>query len=188
MPTRTIHPAEDSLTRRLVALGVGSARATVQEALRIGFTPEAVAAILEWFEGQGRTDLKGQVWYPYSPQQLVWRLRDADARDAKPEHGNWKGGKCAIWGSLDPDPPARTPKGKDDIRAGPTPHSRFFDGLDREKCRTLVQRLAQSPDPLGLRCRKLVDLFDAAWPIGYLTVPPAIRKLLTLFPLERLRS
>ena len=132
MPTRTITAAEDSLTRRLVHLGVGSARPTIREALRIGYSPEAVGAILEWFAGQARTDAKGQVWFPYSPSQLVWRLRDDDGREARPEQGNWKGGKCGIWLALEskdePSAVSRQPSA-----------SQILDRLPEEIARSLAK-------------------------------------------------
>jgi hypothetical protein len=110
-PMRITLPANfDTLVKFCVLLGISSARSICKQSLEVGYTPDQIAEILNWYESQliveqHLSETNGPsrtARYPYSAAQLACRLRDPDGIGVSPELGNWKGGQCGIWSSLAP--------------------------------------------------------------------------------------
>lgn len=188
MPTRVIDPRERDLIKRLVDLGVGSAVATVREARRIGYSCEAVAAVLDWFEAETLTDpTTGERVRPYHVGQLVTRLRDEYATEAQPDCGKW-GGRTADWSALklrlkSTTGPSRVPDYSLTRRAG------VIESLTREQVEQILQELIDRGGTLGDRARKCLDWMATGWPDGAnLIVPPGnVTRFLMQVDVEAIR-
>jgi hypothetical protein len=186
MPTRIIDPRERELIRRLVDLGVGSAAATLREALRIGYRCETVAAVLEWFESETLVDpVTGERVRPYHVGQLVTRLRDEFATDARPECGQW-GGRRGEWTALKLRLSA--PK----AAAGRVPdlsaarRAAVVEGLTRAAVLRVLEVLASGDGPDVPRAVKCLAWIDANWlPTENRLIPPAnVIRFLMQFNIE----
>ena len=186
MPTRIIDPRERELIRRLVDLGVGSAAATLREALRIGYRCETVAAVLEWFESETLVDpVTGERVRPYHVGQLVTRLRDEFATDARPECGQW-GGRRGEWTALKLRLSA--PK----AAAGRVPdlsaarRAAVVEGLSRAAVLRVLEVLASGDGPDVPRALKCLAWINANWlPTENRLIPPAnVIRFLMQFNLE----
>jgi hypothetical protein len=98
--TTTIPRELPEIIRRLVALGVQQARAAAMASVRAGYSAGEILRILDWLAAESLTDEQGKQVLPYSPAQLVLRLRDSDAVSTDPANGNWNGGKSGFWTRL----------------------------------------------------------------------------------------
>lgn len=184
---RTIDPNEDRLTDRLVNLGVGSARATVQEALRIGYTAEAIDAVIDRYESSALVDPdRGETVFAWWPGSLVGRLRDVDARFARPECGKW-GPRSAIWTALE----LRLKNGglSADPRGGSTnqlaKRREVIRGLNRDQVIQILGAI-ETGHELAERARKCLEWVQRAWkPEMVVPTPPqAVREFLALVDVE----
>jgi hypothetical protein len=172
---RTIDPREDELTGRLVDLGVGSARATVREALRIGYTADAIAAVIDRYEHSALVDpATGETVLAWWPGSLVGRLRDVDARNARPECGKW-GPKRAEWTALE----LRLKSGP--VREATTDNRiigrmNAINALTRDQVVQVLQLVADDrANPLAVRAANCLAWVLSAWkPEMDLPCPPAV--------------
>jgi hypothetical protein len=188
MPTRTIDPRERELIKRLVDLGVGSAAATLREALRIGYSCEAVVAVLDWFEAETLTDPEtGERVRPYHAGQLVTRLRDEYATDTRPDCGKW-GGRRGEWTALkarlsDPKPSAgRVPDLSMSRRAA------VVEGLSRAQVVFCLEVLASGDGPDVPRAVKCLAWVETNWlsTENRLIPPTNVIKFLMQFRIEEI--
>ena len=188
MPTRTIDPRERELIRRLVRLRVGSAVATLREALRIGYSCDQVAAILDWFDRESLTDPEtGKTVRPYHPGQIVIRLRDEFATDAPPDCGKW-GVRTAEWSALKQrlDGPKPDPGRVPDLSR--SKRSAIVESLTREQVVFCLEVLASGDGPDVPRAVKCLAWVERHWPADLhpqpLIPPPAVFKFLMEFDVE----
>lgn len=187
MPTRSIDPRERELIRRLVDLGVGSAVSTLREALRIGYSCEAVAGILDFYERETLTDDAGALVRPYYVGQLVTRLRDEYATEARPDCGKW-GGRTAEWSALklrlNPVKPAgpRVPDLSLTRRAG------VIESLTRDQVLAILDELIDRGGDMAERAGKCGAWMVTGWPEGAnrLVPPENVTRFLMQVDVERI--
>lgn len=188
MPTRTIDPREQTLIERLIALDVGDARRAVREALWIGYTVEAIAGILDWYESLILTDPEtNERVIPYWPGSIVIRLRDDDARKAEPSQGKW-GGRRAEWTALK----ARLSNSKPAAARVPdlstARRSAVVECLSRAQVIFCLEVLASGDGPDVPRAVKCLAWVQANWSesMNVLIPPPAVFRFLMQFDVERI--
>lgn len=187
MPTRTVDPREQAIISRLIALDVGSARATLRESLRIGYTIEAIEAILGWYESLILFDPETQERViPYWPGSLVIRLRDEDARRAEPSQGKW-GGRRAEWTALKARLDAKPAAGRvpDQLFAR---RSALVETLNRSQVIFCLEVLASGDGPDVPRAVKCLAWVESNWAedLNLLIPPPAVFKFLMQFDVEQI--
>jgi hypothetical protein len=117
--TRVSAVPPSDLIRDLIALDVADARSAVKKSLTAGYSIDQIRAIVDWYQREALPDEAGKLVYPYTPGQLVMRLRDRDAVDAEPAQGNWQGGKSGFWTRL---APISTPKPRKQAPERPATH------------------------------------------------------------------